>query len=540
MNKQVKKIGLILLLIILLPAVIFTAYEINSLNENEKVIEEIYRNQLEAILYSVNQYSEDAASTWANKIDILFSEWDVSLENFEDEECDKFLLENNSITGIFKTDTSLTGNRKYIPSTKTEDYSIFPEINFQDSISQKINSIILANRTEITRLSTYQTGGYRKLLPTKLDDGSGESALLFVSGLGKEKQHLYGIVLNSKTFIEYVLSPKIQEIAKDEFIISVTKDNSDELVYSSERDNEKGIQQKKSLWLLPEYSLGISLKGITIDNIVKERMMINLVLILSLILTLIIGAWFIFRNVKREVEFAQIKSDFVSNVSHELRTPLALISMFAETLEMDRVKTEAKKKEYYTIISHEANRLGRIVNTILNFSKMEAGKRKFNFAEEDLNEVAVLVYQNYSYHLFNKGFDFEFEPGIDLPKIIIDREAVSEALVNLIDNAVKYSSDIKFIKMITRYENDSVTIEVQDKGIGISDEDQKKVFDKFYRVSTGLVHTTKGTGLGLALVKQIVDAHKGSIELKSKLGEGSSFKLVFLNNSQLTNGEKNG
>jgi two-component system phosphate regulon sensor histidine kinase PhoR len=214
--------------------------------------------------------------------------------------------------------------------------------------------------------------------------------------------------------------------------------------------------------------------------------------------------------------------------------------MFAETLEMGRVKTEEKKKEYYTIISKESNRLGRIVNTILNFSKMEAGKRKFNFAKEDLNEVIIQVYQNYNYHLYNKGFDFDYEPGINLPKVMIDREAVSEAIVNLLDNAVKYSGETKFIKMVIGSEIDSVFIEVQDKGIGISEEDQKKVFDKFYRVTSGLVHATKGTGLGLSLVKQIMDAHKGKIILKSKLGEGSSFKLLFPKNSQSNNGEKNG
>ncbi|MDP2363690.1 MAG: HAMP domain-containing sensor histidine kinase, partial [Ignavibacteria bacterium] len=192
-----------------------------------------------------------------------------------------------------------------------------------------------------------------------------------------------------------------------------------------------------------------------------------------------------------------------------------------------------------SIISNESNRLGRIVNSILNFSKMEAGKRKFNFDEEDLNEVVVQVYQNYSYHLYNKGFDFEYEPGIDIPKIVIDREAVSEAIVNLIDNAVKYSSDTKFIKIVINHDNDSVFIEVQDKGIGISEEDQPKVFDKFYRVTSGLVHTTKGTGLGLSLLKQIMDAHKGKIILKSKVGVGSSFKLLFPKNSQLNNGGKN-
>ncbi len=540
MNKQVRKIGFILLLIILLPAVTFTIFEITSLDENEKVIEEIYRNQLEAILYSVNQYSEDAASAWANRIDFLFSDWQITSVDFRNDECDEFLNENNSITGVFKSDTSESGLKNYYGIEKNTSDAYLNFRGAKDSIDKVITRILKENKTEINRIRTYKTGGYRKLLPVSPEDNSGESILLFISNAEPGKQYLYGIVINAETFIQYVLSPKIQEIAKDEFNISVSKNKSKEIVFSTERVNETSAQQEKTLWLLPEYSLGISLKGITIESIVRERMYLNLLLILALVLTLITGAWIIFRNVKREVELAQIKSDFVSNVSHELRTPLALISMFAETLEMDRVKNDSKKKEYYSIISHEANRLGRIVNTILNFSKMEAGKRKFNFAEEDLNDIVVSVYQNYSYHLFNKGFEFEFEPGIDLRKVIVDREAVSEAIVNLLDNAVKYSGDNKFIKMITRMEDNFAVIEVQDKGIGISDDDQKKVFDKFYRVSTGLVHNTKGTGLGLALVKQIIDAHNGKISLTSKPGEGSSFKLLFSTNSNHSDGEKNG
>ena len=540
MNKQVRKIGFILLLIILLPAVTFTIFEITSLDENEKVIEEIYRNQLEAILYSVNQYSEDAASAWANRIDFLFSDWQITSVDFRNDECDEFLNENNSITGVFKSDTSESGLKNYYGIEKNTSDAYLNFRGAKDSIDKVITRILKENKTEINRIRTYKTGGYRKLLPVSPEDNSGESILLFISNAEPGKQYLYGIVINAETFIQYVLSPKIQEIAKDEFNISVSKNKSKEIVFSTERVNETSAQQEKTLWLLPEYSLGISLKGITIESIVRERMYLNLLLILALVLTLITGAWIIFRYVKREVELAQIKSDFVSNVSHELRTPLALISMFAETLEMDRVKNDSKKKEYYSIISHEANRLGRIVNTILNFSKMEAGKRKFNFAEEDLNDIVVSVYQNYSYHLFNKGFEFEFEPGIDLRKVIVDREAVSEAIVNLLDNAVKYSGDNKFIKMITRMEDNFAVIEVQDKGIGISDDDQKKVFDKFYRVSTGLVHNTKGTGLGLALVKQIIDAHNGKLSLTSKPGEGSSFKLLFSTNSNHSDGEKNG
>ena len=242
---------------------------------------------------------------------------------------------------------------------------------------------------------------------------------------------------------------------------------------------------------------------------------------------LILGIWFVFRNVRKEVELAQAKSDFVSNVSHELRTPLSLISMFAETLEMKRVASEEKKQEYYSIISQEANRLGRIVNNILNFSRMENGRRKFRMEEKDVNELVEVIYNNYSFHLKNKGFIFDYELTADLPLVNIDEEAVSEAVINLIDNAVKYSNELKEVHIRTGIEDNNVFIEVTDKGIGISPDDQKIIFDKFYRVTTGLVHNTKGTGLGLTLVKYIIEAQGADIRLESKIGNGSKFRLLF-------------
>jgi two-component system phosphate regulon sensor histidine kinase PhoR len=287
------------------------------------------------------------------------------------------------------------------------------------------------------------------------------------------------------------------------------------------------VQQERALWIFPEYTVGISLVGKTIEDIVEQRVITNIIFISLLTLVLIFGVWIVFRNVKREVQLAQIKSDFVSNVSHELRTPLALISMFSETLEMGRVQSDEKRKEYYKIISQESSRLGRIVNTILNFSKMEAGKRTFHFKETDINEFVQLIYNNYSFHLKNKDFDFRFAKMDDLPKVNLDEEAVSEAIINLIDNAVKYSNEVKDIEIKTGKENNFIFIEVVDKGIGIAAEDQKKIFEKFYRASTGLVHNTKGTGLGLTLVKFIMDAHKGSVKLNSTLNKGSSFKLFF-------------
>lgn len=516
-NHSMKKIGLILILIIILPIAFLLVNELGKLNENEQVLEQIYNNQLQAILFSVNQYSEDVVSNSANSIIDDLESIDNSPSSAET--FNNLLNENKLVTFIFTIDSL---NSEHI----TFYFKRNSGVSNLDSLEQYFKNVIANNANKINKLYGYRDIGYNKIEPIVLPNSNNQSLLVF-TGLNTQSNKIYGTVINPQEFITNILSSRLQEVAKNEFIISVINPKTG-YQYNSTKDFEKrSVQAQKTLWIFPDYNLGISLIGKSIEDLVTERAMNNLILIGILLVVLIVAVWFVYRAVKKELELAQAKADFVSNVSHELRTPLALISMFAETLEMDRVKTEEKKKEYYTIISHESNRLGRIVNTILNFSKMEAGKRKFNFEEEDLNEVVIQVYQNYSYHLYNKGCDFEYEPGIDIPKVVIDREAVSEAIVNLLDNAVKYSAETKFIKMVIGNENDSVFIEVLDKGIGISEEDQQKVFDKFYRVTSGLVHTTKGTGLGLSLVKQIMDAHKGKIILKSKIGEGSSFKLSF-------------
>ncbi|MGI9542918.1 MAG: sensor histidine kinase, partial [Cyclobacteriaceae bacterium] len=183
-------------------------------------------------------------------------------------------------------------------------------------------------------------------------------------------------------------------------------------------------------------------------------------------------------------------------------------------------------------ISQEANRLRGIVNKILSFSKMEAGKIRYNLEKSDLNEIVEEVLKSYSFHLKNKNFEYTFEACSDLPEIQSDKDALSEAIINLIDNAIKYSNGEKRIELHTGVDSGYAYFEVVDYGIGISRMDQKNVFDKFYRVPSGAIHNTKGTGLGLTLVKHIMEAHGGKIELVSQVGKGSSFRLKFPLNSQ--------
>jgi two-component system phosphate regulon sensor histidine kinase PhoR len=525
MNKTIKRIVVILIILILLPAAFLTINEIVSLNQNEKVIEKIYSNQLDAILYSVNQYSEDVVSNWASKID----EFHDDLNNFDDAKIsstiDSFYSQFPSLYIIFVTDSA--GSEIKLIVKKSEDNNFFNKLG---ELKKSIKNIISENQQIIERLFTYRKAGYRKLEPIKSDTTTNFSILLFIEETPEGLERITGMMIDPKEFIYRILSPKIQEIARQEFVISVFNPSENFQFNSSMDFKIKEVQQSKSLWIFPNYKIGISLVGQTLDDLVKQRALTNILLIGLLTIVLILGVWIVYKNIRKEVELAQIKSDFVSNVSHELRTPLSLISMFSETLEMDRIKTEEKKKEYYSIISQEANRLGKIVNSILNFSKMEAGKRHYNFVDSYLNDVAENVYRSYKFHLEQKGFTFNIDKDESIPIIKIDEEAVSEAMVNLVDNAVKYSDSKKEITIRTGMENNYAYVEVEDKGIGIPEKDQKKVFEKFFRVSSGNVHNVKGTGIGLSIVKHIIDAHNGKIELSSEVGKGSKFRLVFLLN----------
>ncbi len=503
MKSPLVKIVIILIAVILIPMLFFTVYEISSLNTSEKVLNQIYSNQLDAILFSVNQYSEDVVSGWRNKIN-------NSLSGKGEELINAFLNDYNSVEFVFITDSPNGSNlRIYSKQVKVKD------------IRENVSELLALKEKIIKRLYTYKKSNYLKLEPVEISHNN--SSVLFLL----DDNSLCGVIFNPVAFINQLLDSKMRSIAGNEFVLAVYKPESNNIILSTDPVDLKDIRQTKSLWLLPQFNLGITLKGKTIEELVKARTTQNLILIAGITFLIIIGIWLAFRNIKKEIQLAQIKSDFVSNVSHELRTPLSLISMFAETLEMGRVKSEEKKNEYYSIIHSETNRLSSIVNKVLNFSKMEAGKRTFRFEKTDLNEIIENIFNTYSFHLQNNGFEFVLKLEKDIPQINIDADSISEAVINLIDNSVKYSDKNKTVYLRTGKENSFVFVEVEDKGIGISESDQKKIFEKFFRVSTGYVHNAKGTGLGLSLVKQIVHAHKGKITLSSTLGKGSRFRLLF-------------
>ena len=272
-------------------------------------------------------------------------------------------------------------------------------------------------------------------------------------------------------------------------------------------------------------ALGIKFQGTTV-NAIGRRWVLQAFLILgALSVLLVAGLALAYRSVRREVELARLKSDFVSNVSHELRTPLSLIWLYAETLELGRIKTREKKEEYYRIIRKESERLTALINNILDFSRIEAGRKEYDFRETDIAELVRNTLDAYRYQIEQQGFAFEQRIDSDIPTMNVDREAIARALVNLVNNALKYSGAEKFLAVKLYRANGVLKLEVVDHGIGIARRDQSKIFEKFYRTGDPLVHNTKGSGLGLSLVRHITHAHGGEVEVESAPGKGSKFTL---------------
>jgi len=167
-----------------------------------------------------------------------------------------------------------------------------------------------------------------------------------------------------------------------------------------------------------------------------------------------------------------------------------------------------------------------VIDNILDFSKIEAGRKTYNFAPGDMAEVIENVLSSYRYQITNSGFDIQTNIKPDLPPVSIDRDAMTQAVSNLLDNAIKYSREVKQLSITTDRHGSDLSVEIADQGIGIPRGEQAKIFEKFYRVGNGLVHDVKGSGLGLSLVKHIIEAHKGTISVESDVGKGSRFTIL--------------
>jgi signal transduction histidine kinase len=289
-----------------------------------------------------------------------------------------------------------------------------------------------------------------------------------------------------------------------------------------------GSEPEVTLRLTPyfgRYGLGMLIRGQNAAQWARRSLILNVILSLTMTLALAGALLLGWRAAARELKLAQMKSDFVANLSHEFRTPLSSILALAELMRLGRVKDAAVVREFGDYIESQGYRVMQLINNILDFSRLESGQKEYLFEWADAREVVNAALEACAGQLKKSGHTIRIEAPPSLPLVRLDAAALTLALTNLLDNALKYSNAEQEILVELRQQDGEVLITVNDQGNGIAPAEHARIFEKFYRVSSGLVHDVKGSGLGLAIVKHIVAAHQGCVTVESELGRGSSFTI---------------
>ncbi|HXQ68953.1 MAG TPA: HAMP domain-containing sensor histidine kinase [Pyrinomonadaceae bacterium] len=335
-----------------------------------------------------------------------------------------------------------------------------------------------------------------------------------------------GVLLSERFVSDDLMAESVKAAITSQEIAITFSDDNQRVLYSNAAPKNGYLLETNLDRPFSNWRAGIGLRTTDFEEIGRGSFIHSLAATVLVLLVLLAGVALIIRATDREARLAQAKANFVANVSHELKTPLSLLSLFSEILELGRVKNEDKRLEYYRIMRHESRRLNKVIDNILDFSKIEAGRKTYNFAAGDMSEVLENVLSSYRYQIVNSGFDVQTNIQRDLPPVSIDREAMAQAISNLLDNAIKYSPEVKQLSITTDRRGSDLSVEIADRGIGIPRGEQTRIFEKFYRVGNGLVHDVKGSGLGLSLVKHIIEAHKGTISVESDVGKGSRFTIL--------------
>ena len=343
---------------------------------------------------------------------------------------------------------------------------------------------------------------------------------------------LAGLIIDQEIFENEVLPkaitaslPKFEDKEKDELLVVVRDGQKRQVLPHGEAANPKKDRVKRAFnFVFTDWTISLQGDFASPEKWARANFALNMTLSAVLAAVLLGGIALTVRTALREMNLSAMKNEFVSNVSHELRTPLSSIRVFGEFMRRGRVVEQSKVREYGSYIETESRRLTQLINNILDFSRIESGRKVYTFEPADIEEILAGTLSTFSYRLRDKGFDLSYNgPDEPLPEIEVDANAIDRAVANLLDNAVKYSDGDRRIVVDLARDGDEAVISVSDHGIGIPRDQQERIFERFHRVSTGLVHDIKGSGLGLSLVQHIAEAHGGRVTVASEVGKGSTF-----------------
>jgi two-component system phosphate regulon sensor histidine kinase PhoR len=250
------------------------------------------------------------------------------------------------------------------------------------------------------------------------------------------------------------------------------------------------------------------------------------ILTVSFVSVVITGIVLVLVFVTREANLSELQADFVSKVSHELRTPLTAIRLFAETLQRPDADPVTREKCSSLLVA-ESERLSKMIERLLDWGRMEAGRKIYELRTEKVTDVVEDVLRAYAPHRqLGSDLDFALDIAPDLPDVLVDRVALSGAIVNLLSNAQKYGGSPPRVRLVVRASGQEVSLAVTDNGTGIPRPEHRRIFEKFYRIDDRLSRTKEGSGLGLAIVKHVARAHRARVTVESVEGKGSTFAIV--------------
>jgi signal transduction histidine kinase len=346
----------------------------------------------------------------------------------------------------------------------------------------------------------------------------------------RPKKHFYaGVYWDIPYFKKEIISRVFHDLEQDSGLRFQLVDDIGRNILSSENIVQTDVILDMSYRPMPlPWKLLVSHSDmVNVETAAQREIMIYGVLLVVIVGLMIFGAFLIVRDIYRESETTRIKTEFVHNISHELKTPLTLIRLYGETLQNKKDLSKKEKEESYEIITKESERLSHQINNVLDFSRIEMGRKEFIFKKGNLVNVTCNILESFRYHLDKKGFIVKTDISSSIPDTEFDEEAISSVLINLLSNSMKFSQSIKEITVKLSCNEENIILEVSDKGIGMTKKELSKIFDRFFRAENKIVSKTRGSGLGLTLVKHIIDAHHGRITVKSEQGKGSVF-TVFL------------
>lgn len=342
-------------------------------------------------------------------------------------------------------------------------------------------------------------------------------------------QTFYGGFCSDLNLLKNIVIAKIlEDLSKESGLDFKIIDESNQNLASEKEESTPGESLALTFRTFPlPWELLVSHPEIkALEKTARREIFFYGFLLTIIVVLMLFGAIMIARDISRESETNRLKTEFVNNISHELKTPLTLIRLYGETLQRKENLTVKEKKDCYEIITKESERLSHLINNVLDFSRIEMGRKEFDFRKGYLQDVILDTLESYRYHLEKKGFVIHSDISNDLPEMNFDGEAIASALINLLSNAMKFSPKEKEVTVKLFGDKGNAVLLVADKGIGISQKEIPKIFQRFYQSENKIASEAKGSGLGLTLVKNIVEAHGGRIEVESEPGKGSTFSVI--------------